>query len=246
MVRWFGDSSIDAVCGNDIPLRARTPLQKVLAVTSHIGTGFVRRALSVIGVLPIITGNLGAIRKSILQKVGGFQPVWGEDLYLTFRLHKWGKRIIFDPAPIIRSDCPASLISLWKQRIRWVRSYLKISRIHAGLFRPRATLPFSIYLPFNYFTQIIIPILQILAVAILLNIIRSGGDSFYFWLNLLIFLGLFSFLAVAVYSVTLDRDWKALIYIPIAFFLIVPLSYFYNLVVAVSIWKEIRKRSGKK
>ena len=48
MVRWFADSTIDAVCGNDTPLNTRTSLQKVLAVTSHIGTGFVRRALSVV------------------------------------------------------------------------------------------------------------------------------------------------------------------------------------------------------
>jgi len=69
-VRWFADPGIDAVCGNDMPLRARTGLQKLLALTTHIGTGYVRRALSVIGCLPIISGNLGAIRRRVLTESG--------------------------------------------------------------------------------------------------------------------------------------------------------------------------------
>src|SRR6267142_2721520 len=60
-VRWFADPSVDAVCGNDVPLRARTGLQKLLAVTTHIGTGYVRRALSVIGCLPMNFVNMALV-----------------------------------------------------------------------------------------------------------------------------------------------------------------------------------------
>src|SRR3989441_8972751 len=70
MVRWFADPSIQAVCGNDTPLSARTPLQKVLACTTHTRTGFVRPALSILGLLPIITGNLGAVRAETFREVG--------------------------------------------------------------------------------------------------------------------------------------------------------------------------------
>src|SRR5438876_667564 len=103
-VRWFADPAIDAVCGNDMPLRARTGLQKLLAVTTHIGTGYVRRALSVIGCLPIISGNLGAIRRRVLTEIGGFRRLWGEDLEITWRLHRHHKRVVFDPEPAILLD----------------------------------------------------------------------------------------------------------------------------------------------
>jgi cellulose synthase/poly-beta-1,6-N-acetylglucosamine synthase-like glycosyltransferase len=102
MARWFADPTIDAVCGNDTPLNTGAPLQKVLAVTSHIGTGFVRRALSVLGVLPIISGNLGAVRATVLREIEGFRQMWGEDLEFTFRLQASGKRIVFDASPIVR------------------------------------------------------------------------------------------------------------------------------------------------
>ena len=71
MARWFADPFIDAVCGNDMPLYPQTPIHRFLTITTHIGTGYVRRALSAIGCLQIISGNLGAIRKSVLQEIGG-------------------------------------------------------------------------------------------------------------------------------------------------------------------------------
>src|SRR2546426_11553543 len=123
-VRWFADPSIDAVCGNDMPLRARTGLQKLLAITTHIGTGYVRRALSIIGCLPIISGNLGAVRRRVLEEIGGFRPLWGEDLEITSRLHQHRKRVVFDPPPVLLAHCPPPLGALWEQGVRSVRRYL--------------------------------------------------------------------------------------------------------------------------
>lgn len=242
MVRWFADPSIQAVCGNDTPLSARTPLQKVLAVTTHIGTGFVRRALSVLGVLPIITGNLGVIRTETFREVGGFYPIWGEDLEFTFRLHARRKQIIFDPDPIVQAECPAGLPDLWRQRIRWVRSYLKITWMHRELFRPAAAFPFSLYLPFNYFTQIVVPLLQILSVPLFFHLALSGGEVFEWGAKLILYLGLLTFFFVSLYSILLDRDPKVLLYVPLSVLVVIPLSYFYNFVVLSSIWKELRSK----
>ncbi len=240
MARWFADPGLHAVCGNDRPLHVRAPLQKALAVTTHIGTGFVRRALSMAGVLPIITGNLGAVRTETLREVGGFQPVWGEDLELTFRLHAARRRIVFDPEPEVRADCPAGLAALWRQRVRWARSYIKIVRRHRRLLSPRAAFPFSLYLPLNAFAQVVVPLLQLAALPLLFRMEMTGGDAWARLAGALLYLGLLSFVAVAVFSIVLDRDWRTLRYVPLTALLIVPLSYFYNLVVLTSVWKELR------
>jgi biofilm PGA synthesis N-glycosyltransferase PgaC len=238
MVRWFADPTLDAVCGNDVPLYTRTPLQRVLAVTSHIGTGFVRRALSVIGVLPIISGNLGAVRASVFREVGGFRQIWGEDLEFTFRLQSAKKRIVFDASPVVRADCPSDMKSLWRQRVRWVRSYLKVSAIHSRLFLPGRTIPFSLYLPFNYFALTVVPILQIATVPYLFRIGFNDRHALDWIWTVLLYLGLLTFTIVASYSIVLDRDFKALRYLPLAVLLIVPLSMFYSLVVCASVWQE--------
>ncbi len=245
MVRWFAAPGIDAVCGNDAPLFARTPLQQAMAITTHIGTGFVRRALSVLGVLPIITGNLGAVRAATLEAIGGFRPIWGEDLEVTFRLHRARKRIVFDPDPIVRADCPATLSGLWRQRVRWVRSYVKIARMHKDLLRPGTAPPFSVYLPFNYFAQVVVPVLQLASVPVFARVAAGGGDVIHRGMVLLVYLGLLTFGAVALYSTILDRDWRALRHLPVAVLLIVPLSYFYNAVVVSSLWKEARGRAER-
>ncbi len=245
MVRWFADPTVHAVCGNDTPLTARTPLQKVLAVTSHIGTGFVRRALSLLNVLPIISGNLGAVRVDTFREIGGFQQVWGEDLEFTFRLQAFGKRIVFDPDPVVRAECPAGLRPLWRQRIRWVRSYLKVSAMHSDLFRPTRAFPFSLYLPFNYFAQTVVPLLQIVSLPLLFRLAFAGANALDWVWTLILYFGLLTFLTVALYSVLLDRDLKTLKYIPIAALLIIPLSYFYSFVVLSSVWQELLRKAER-
>ena len=243
-VRWFADPSIDAVCGNDMPLRARTGLQKLLAITTHIGTGYVRRALSIIGCLPIISGNLGAVRRRVLEEIGGFRPLWGEDLEITWRLHERRKRIVFDPEPVVLADCPATFGALWKQRVRWMRSYLKVAGLHRGLFFRRNAWPFSLYLPINFANMALVPLLQIgLLLGLPLALTRGWLPIEGPW-EVASWLGLSFFFAAAIYGILLDRDFGDLLYLPWGA-LIVPVSYFYNAVAVYSWWKEMRRAEEK-
>ncbi|MBI3755877.1 MAG: glycosyltransferase family 2 protein, partial [Deltaproteobacteria bacterium] len=239
MVRWFGDPSIDAVCGNDAPLHPSSSIQKFLAVTTHIGTGFVRRALSVMRCLPIITGNLGAIRTAVLKELKGFKEIWGEDLEITFRLYKNRKRIIFDPDPKVIAECPATIQGLWRQRIRWVRSYIKIAFLHKDLFFNARYSPFSFYLPINFINMTIVPLLQIIILALIPWAYATEHLYFTDTIEILAFLGVIFFFIIAVYSIVLDKSYYDLIYLPYGL-LILPFSYFYNFVAAYSWWKELQ------
>ena len=196
-----------------------------------------------LNLLPIISGNLAAIRVNTFREIGGFLQVWGEDLEFTFRLQGAGKRIVFDPNPIVRAECPADLLSLWRQRLRWVRSYLKVSAMHSGLFRPTRAFPFSLYLPFNYFAQTVVPLLQILSLPLLFRLAFAGTNALNWAWTVVLYFGLITFLIVALYSILLDRDFKTLKHAPFAALLIIPLSYFYSFVVLSSVWKELLGRA---
>jgi biofilm PGA synthesis N-glycosyltransferase PgaC len=239
MARWFGDPRVDAVCGNDAPLRPRTALQKLLVVTTHVGTGFVRRALSVLGCLPIISGNLGAIRRRVLDEIGGFERIWGEDLEITFRLHRHRKRIVFDPEPTVLAECPATFGALWRQRVRWVRSYLQIAFRFPDLFFRPAAWPFSFYLPVNFASMSIVPAAQLALLFLLPLAASEGWVRFRGPLDALAWTGLAFFFAVAAYAIVLDRRPRDLRWL-VHGLLIVPLSFFYNAVVMHSWWKELR------
>jgi len=244
MVRWFGNPAIDAVCGNDAPLYPATAIQKFLTVTTHIGTGFVRRALSILGCLPIITGNLGAVRTEALREVGGFKEIWGEDLEITFQLYKHRKKIVFDPDPKVIAECPGTLGGLWKQRIRWVRSYLKIAFLHKELFLDPRYYPFSFYLPINFLNMAVVPLLQLALLVIIPWAYMAGHLYFTDTIEVLTFLGIIFFFGISIYSILLDRAYKDLLYVPYGL-LILPLSYFYNLVAAYSWYKELRGAEEK-
>jgi len=238
MVRWFAVPSIDAVCGNDAPLHPSTPVQKFLAVTTHIGTGFVRRALTLLRCLPIITGNLGAVRTRVLREINGFREIWGEDLEITFRLHKSGKRIVFDPEPKVMAECPGTLTGLWKQRVRWIRSYIKIAFLHRDLFFNPRYRPFSFYLPVNFMNMAVLPLLQIVMLVLIPWAYLSGHLYFSGAVEVLSYLGVTFFFLIAVWSIAIDTDFNDFIYLPYGL-LILPLSYFYNMVAAYSWLKEL-------
>jgi len=238
IARWFINPDVEAVCGNDTPIMPKSAIQKLLVITTHIGTGFVRRALSVISCLPIITGNLGAIRKKTIQSLGGFLSIPGEDLEITFRLHKNRKKIIFDPEPIVLAECPSNLKNLWKQRVRWMRSYLQVCKLHKDIFFNLRYLPFSFYLPINFVSMVIIPLLQIITLIILPFILKAGVYSFSSPLSYIAYTGIGFFFIISIYSCLIDKSIKDLRFLIPYGFLILPLSYFYDFVVIYSLAKQ--------
>ena len=240
-VAYFVDPEVGAVSGNDTPLEPRGPLQKMLVVTSHIGTGFVRRALSMIGVLPIISGNLGLVRAELLRQVGGFREIWGEDLELTFRLHRHRVRVVYGAATRVLAECPHTLAGLWKQRVRWMRSYIKIALLNRDMLGNPRYGAFGPFLAFNFFNMVAVPLLQAAAVVLLPLAVLGGRFDLTPW-EWIAYLGWMFLLGSAVVSILLDRTPRDLLYLPYAALLIF-FSHFYNAVVLYSIWAEARSKS---
>lgn len=239
-VTYFVDPGVGAVSGNDTVLQPRGPLQKMLLITSHIGTGFVRRALSRIGVLQIISGNLGLVRTETLRRIGGFREVWGEDLEVTLRLKRHGVRVVYGASTRVLAECPSTLTALWKQRVRWLRSYIKILRMHRDLVgNPRYGL-FGPFLAFNFINMIMVPVAQAAAL-LLLPFALWHGKFHLHGLEWIAYLGLGFLVAAAVVAILLDKTPRDLLYLPYAALLLF-FSHFYNAIVLYSIWAEIRVR----
>lgn len=237
-VAYLSNPKIGAVGGNDTPLHAANALQRMLVITSHIGTGFVRRALSMANVLPIIPGNLGLVRTEILRRIGGFAPLWGEDLELTWRLHREGVRVVYGAQTCVIAECPADFGSLWKQRVRWIRSYIKVLRLHHRMIANPRYGAFGFYLVLNSVNMIVVPLTQALGLLLLPTLVALGQFGLE-GLEWIAYLGLGFLALAAVWSLLLDRAWHDFRYLPWAAFLAV-VSYFYNAVVLFSLWAEWR------
>lgn len=67
----------------------------------------------------IVSGALGAFRKSALDKFGGWDVGPGEDGDLTIKFRKAGYKIAFVPEASCLTNLPTSFKVLTKQRRRW-------------------------------------------------------------------------------------------------------------------------------
>lgn len=177
MLRGFDHPAVGAVCGDDRPVNLNRAQTRMMAILSHAGTGLVRRALTVLGCLPIVSGNVGAFPRAVIEGVGGFdERTVGEDLELTWRVHRAGYRVAFRPRALVYAESPSTVRTLWRQRVRWARGLLQTMRIHRAMIGNLRYGSFGAYLVVNTLTMVVMPLLQLVVLA-LLPVLMLGEAS---------------------------------------------------------------------
>jgi biofilm PGA synthesis N-glycosyltransferase PgaC len=246
MLQGFEDARTGAVCGDDRPVNLNRVQTRMLAFISHVGTGMVRRALTVIGCLPIVSGNIGAFPRKILEDIGPFrEDTVGEDLELTWRVHKAGYRVVFAPRALVYAESPSTIGALWRQRVRWARGLLQTMGVHRGMIGNLRHGAFGAYLLFNTVTMVILPVGQILVLltlAFLLVLGRSplGGDT---W-AVLGWLGLLVTVVLSVFALAMNRAWKDLRHLW-ALPLVPFYSVFTSLTMVAALLQELRRKEAR-
>jgi biofilm PGA synthesis N-glycosyltransferase PgaC len=122
---------IAAVTGNPRVIHTPNLLSKLQAVEFSSTISTLRRGQSAWGRVNTMSGILTAIRKSIVQELGGFaidQPT--EDIELTWRLHRYGYRCIYEPAALVGMHVPLTLRAWFKQRLRWAKGLVRVLQRH--------------------------------------------------------------------------------------------------------------------
>jgi len=240
MARHFTKNKVGAVCGYDIPSNPNNWLVKVLMLSAHVSTGFVRRALDTVDCVMVV--NFGMFRKNILEEVGLFADTIGEDFEITLKIHERGYRIDFESDALGYSESPMTLGVLWHQRIRWFRGYLHGIRLHKGmLFRHK----FGVFLAYNFFTNILFPWFLFIAglmfsAAHIAAAVNSGEVGIENELYLTIsFFGLAPSFIVVCYSLFLDRHLGRYAPLLIFFPLWIPYSIFLDLVCMAALGMEV-------
>jgi len=208
MVRAFTDERIGAVCGDDRPVNLDHVQTRFLALISHLGTGLMRRALSALHCLPVVSGNIGAFRRDVLERTGPLsEDTVGEDLELTWRVYRAGYRAAFAPRALVHAESPSTPGTLWKQRVRWARGLLQTIGLHADMTGNLRYGAFGAYLVLNLVTQVLGPVMQVAGLALLVLVAALGEPGALPaspW-ELLLFLSLPLTLALLLLAVLLDR-----------------------------------------
>lgn len=89
-----------------------------------------RRSQNVLGVLACLAGGAQLHTRENIERIGGKidTSTLAEDTYTTFETQIHRHKVIFEGNAIVRSEEPETITDLWKQRFRWSRGNLQITR----------------------------------------------------------------------------------------------------------------------
>lgn len=186
MLSAFYDEKIGAVCGDDRPVNLNRVLTRFLALITHVGTGLVRRAFDVLGVVPVISGNSGAFRRACLDDMARSNPghplredTVGEDLELTWQILTSPWKVVFAPDALVYAESPSSVRALYKQRTRWARGLLQSLQLYWRHLFDFSSPRFSCLLWFIVVTMVFFPVLQI--VLLIFGVVQLPNADFSVW-----------------------------------------------------------------
>jgi hyaluronan synthase len=180
IVKPFYDKTVGGVCGHTQIKNKENFYGKIQESNYFIGFHLYKKAESLFNSVFCLSGCASAYRRSIVlgfleewrnQHFLGQRCTFGEDRGLTTLMLKSKAKIIYTPAALAATHAPDSFRKLWKQRLRWRRSFFRETFWQAKfLFRKRplgASLMFYTYsamtfvTPFlSFYYMILLPIIS--------------------------------------------------------------------------------------
>lgn len=105
-------------------------------ITRSIGYEYIaaqsmaRRAQNVLGVVACLAGGAQLHRRSNIEAMGGQinTSTLAEDTYTTFETQRLGHKVVFEGNAFVYAEEPGTIVSVWKQRFRWGRGNIQITR----------------------------------------------------------------------------------------------------------------------
>jgi peptidoglycan-N-acetylglucosamine deacetylase len=175
----FFDKELGAVAGNaKVGNRVNlvTRWQALEYITSQ---NMDRRAFASLNCMTVVPGAVGAWRKDLLVRAGGFpSDTLAEDQDLTLQIRRFGYRIGYEETAIAWTEAPHNLRSLAKQRFRWAYGTLQCMWKHAdALFRVRYGALGFVAMPNVWIFQILFPLISpVMDLMLLYTLIAIGYD----------------------------------------------------------------------
>lgn len=162
LARRFVDPKIGAVAGNakvGNRINIVTRWQALEYITSQ---NMDRRAFASLNCITVVPGAVGAWRRELIAKCGGFShDTLAEDQDLTLQIRKLGYKIGYEETAVGWTEAPQTLRQLAKQRFRWAYGTLQCLWKHRdALFRPRYGALGFVAMPNVWIFQIIFPLIS--------------------------------------------------------------------------------------
>jgi len=153
-----------------------------------------------INAIPNVSGGLGMFDRDIASKAGGYDPrSFGEDMDLVTRMCAYMKinklqyKLKYVPLTLCWTEGPATYKVFSRQRRRWGRGLAQIMSIHRKIiFNPRYGRLGLIVFPYNFFFELLAPIIEFTGILFYIYLIITGQINWPFAIILIIFVYTYS------------------------------------------------------
>jgi len=188
-----------------------------------VASAAARRSQEVLGAIACLAGGAQLHSRENLVALGGRvdTSTLAEDTVTTFQTQLSGRRAIFEPHAVVWSEEPAAIGALWRQRMRWARGNLQVTRKFSGVwFRPRAgTRLGSISFGLMWFCLLLLPAFMICASASLITLFFIDSPLAWTAFHVLWLVNVITYVFITSFALLIDpqsarRTWKEALLFP--------------------------------
>jgi cellulose synthase/poly-beta-1,6-N-acetylglucosamine synthase-like glycosyltransferase len=180
MVRHLGDPHVGAVTAYiKEGSRPANYLNRFIAFEYANAQAGARRAQNLLGAHACLAGGAQLVRRATLEQIGGLVDTTSlaEDTVTTLNIQLAGWSVVFEPHAIVWAEEPRDIVALWKQRLRWARGNVQVTRrFHDIWLRRRVGRLGSVSFALMWFSTLLMPVFMVTASASLVALFFLDRD----------------------------------------------------------------------
>jgi len=189
-------------------------------ITAQAGA---RRSQEVLGVIACLAGGAQLHSRANIEAIGGQidHTTLAEDTVTTFETQRAGRQVVFEPHATVWAEEPGSIVGLWKQRLRWARGNIQVTRRFRHIwFRPQPGNRLgSVSFGLLWFCLLLLPVFMILASASLITLFFIDYQLAWTAFHALWLTNVITYLFITSFTLTIDPDvgrhtWKEALLFP--------------------------------
>ena len=180
LVRHFVDQRVGAVAGNAKVGNRINLLTRWQALEYITSQNLDRRAFDVLNCITVVPGAVGAWRRDLVKRAGGFTHLTlAEDADLTLAIRRLGYSIVYEDEAVGLTEVPDKVGDFIKQRYRWMYGTMQTAWKHRDtLFRPRYGALGFIALPNVILFQVLFPLVSPIMDLLLISSLGMAAFNF--------------------------------------------------------------------
>jgi cellulose synthase/poly-beta-1,6-N-acetylglucosamine synthase-like glycosyltransferase len=188
-----------------------------------VASAAARRSQEVLGAIACLAGGAQLHSRENLEALGGRVDTGtlAEDTVTTFQTQLGGRRAIFEPHAVVWSEEPGTIGMLWRQRLRWARGNIQVTRRFKGVwFRPQAGSRLGgISFGLIWFCLLLLPALMVCASASLVTLFFINRHLAFTAFHVLWLVNVATYVFITSFALLIDpqmarRTWRQALLFP--------------------------------